>query len=86
MHSTVAKWILAVAAIAAASAIVGASAQQQARQQPARSQPAAPVKDYDQRALEIYEFRKAAQSGPARGEEIYFGSSGKRVGDLTRLA
>src|SRR5947207_7309255 len=32
----------------------------------------APAKDYDQRALEIYEFRKAAQSGPARGKEIYF--------------
>src|SRR5947209_688017 len=49
-----------------------ASAQQQARQQPARGEPAPPAKDYDQRALEIYEFRKAAQSGPGRGEEIYF--------------
>src|SRR2546421_5225443 len=48
-----------------------ASAQQQARQ-PTRLEPAAPAKDYDQRALEIYEFRKAAQSGPARGREIYF--------------
>src|SRR5437588_12701735 len=29
-------------------------------------------KDYDQRSLEIYEFRKAAQSGPERGREIYY--------------
>src|SRR5207302_3633488 len=72
MHSTMAKWIVTAAVIAAASAIVGASAQQQARQPPARFEPAAPAKDYDQRALEIYEFRKAAHSGPARGEEIYF--------------
>src|SRR5882724_4078063 len=72
MQSSKARWILTALVIAAASAVVGASAQQQARQQPARGEPAAPAKDYDQRALEIYEFRKAAQSGPARGEEIYF--------------
>ena len=30
------------------------------------------VKDYLQRSLEIYEFRKAAKSGTLRGEEIYF--------------
>ena len=35
-------------------------------------EPAEPAKDYDQRALEIYEFRKAAQSGPDRGQEIYY--------------
>jgi mono/diheme cytochrome c family protein len=33
-------------------------------------QPAA--KDYDQRALEIYEFKKAAASGPERGREIFY--------------
>jgi mono/diheme cytochrome c family protein len=32
----------------------------------------APAKDYNQRSLEIYEFRKAAQSGPERGQEIYY--------------
>ena len=32
----------------------------------------APVKDYNQRSLEIYEFRKAAKSGPERGQEIYY--------------
>jgi mono/diheme cytochrome c family protein len=31
-----------------------------------------PVKDYYQRSLEIYEFRKAAKSGTARGEEIFY--------------
>lgn len=61
-----------VAAIVLAGLASTASAQQQARQQPARGAPAAPAKDYDQRALEIFEFRKAAQSGPARGREIYF--------------
>ena len=74
MQSTMAKLILAAAAIALASltAIPGASAQQQARQQPAQAQPAEPAKDYNQRALEIFEFRKAAQSGPHRGQEIYY--------------
>ena len=32
----------------------------------------APAKDYNQRALEIYEFRKAAVSGPERGQEIFY--------------
>ena len=61
-----------VAAIVLAGLASTASAQQQARQQPARGEPAAPANDYDQRALEIYEFRKAAQSGPERGREIFY--------------
>src|SRR5436309_3416308 len=65
------RFSLAAAVVLAALAST-ASAQQQARQQPARGEPAAPAKDYNQHSLEIYEFRKAAQSGPARGEEIYF--------------
>jgi streptogramin lyase/mono/diheme cytochrome c family protein len=74
MHSGTTNWILTAAAVAlmtAGSAMV-ASAQQQARQQPTRAEPAEPAPDYDQRSLEIYQFKKAAQSGPARGEEIYF--------------
>jgi cytochrome c5 len=66
------KRFAVVAAIVLAGLVSTASAQQQARPGPARGEPAAPAKDYDQRALEIYEFRKAARSGPARGEEIYF--------------
>jgi virginiamycin B lyase len=74
MHSTMAKWIFtaAAAALVSTSAIITASAQQQARPQLARAEPAEPAADYDQRALEIYQFKKAAQSGPARGQEIYF--------------
>jgi mono/diheme cytochrome c family protein len=35
--------------------------------------PPKPVaKDYYQRSLETYEFRKAAQSGPERGREIFY--------------
>jgi streptogramin lyase/mono/diheme cytochrome c family protein len=63
---------LFAAAALATLAFVGASAQQQARQPAAQAQPVEPAKDYNQRALEIYELRKAAQSGPARGEEIYY--------------
>jgi len=43
-------------------------------QQPA-PQGAAPkpvAKDYYQRSLETYEFRKAAQNGPERGREIFY--------------
>ena len=29
-------------------------------------------KDYNQRSLEIFEFRKAARSGPERGQEIFY--------------
>jgi streptogramin lyase/mono/diheme cytochrome c family protein len=70
MRSAMIKGILAAGAVALAS--FGASAQQQARQPATQAQPAEPAKDYDQRALEIYEFRKAAQSGPHRGQEIYY--------------
>lgn len=35
-------------------------------------EPGAPAKDYYQRSLEIYEFRKAAPSGPERGQEIFY--------------
>src|SRR5690349_24843606 len=31
-----------------------------------------PAKDYNQRSLEIYELKKAAQSGPDRGQEIFY--------------
>jgi mono/diheme cytochrome c family protein len=36
-------------------------------------EPANPAtKDYNQRSLEIFEFRKAAKSGPERGREIFY--------------
>ncbi len=74
MHFIISKRVFTAVAMAMGliGTIVDASAQQQARQQPTQLQPAEPAKDYNQRALEIYEFKKAAQSGPARGEEIYY--------------
>ena len=38
----------------------------------AQDETKAPAKDYNQRALEIYEFKKAAQSGAERGQEIFY--------------
>jgi mono/diheme cytochrome c family protein len=52
-----------LAALAAASSNKPVSAQDETK---------APAKDYNQRALEIYEFKKAAQSGPERGQEIFY--------------
>ena len=53
-------------AIGAIFAAVLAAAGSASAQQPGAA------KDYDQRALEIYEFRKAAASGPERGREIFY--------------
>ncbi len=39
---------------------------------PAGGPPKPVAKDYYQRSLETYEFRKAAQSGPERGREIFY--------------
>ena len=39
-------------------------------QKPAEQRPVA--KDYYQRSLQTYEFRKAAKSGPERGREIFY--------------
>jgi mono/diheme cytochrome c family protein len=38
----------------------------------AQSEPGIPAKDYNQRSLEVYEFRKAASHGPERGREIFY--------------
>jgi mono/diheme cytochrome c family protein len=54
-------------AIALAMAVAGAITAKASAQQ----QPPAP-KDYNQRSLEIFEFRKAAPSGPERGQEIFY--------------
>jgi mono/diheme cytochrome c family protein len=56
------------AVLAAGSCGCPASAQQPGGAQESR----APANDYDQRALEIYEFKKAALSGPERGREIFY--------------
>ena len=41
-------------------------------QEGSKSEPKAVAKDYYQRSLETYEFRKAAQSGAERGREIFY--------------
>src|SRR6516164_3946932 len=72
MQSVATSRILTGATVALLSLTGAGFAQQQAREAPARTEPAPPPKDYNQRALGIYEFRKATQSGPARGQEIYY--------------
>jgi mono/diheme cytochrome c family protein len=57
---------VAIAAVAAALAAASPGGR------PASAQDSARPKDYLQRSLEIYEFRKAANSGPDRGQEIYY--------------
>jgi mono/diheme cytochrome c family protein len=62
-----------VAALAAGSGIGPQVAAQEApREQGAKSETTPPPKDDYQRSLEIYQFRKAAQSGPERGQEIFY--------------
>jgi mono/diheme cytochrome c family protein len=66
MRSNHKAWLVAgllLAALAAASWNSPVTAQDETK---------APPKDYNQRALEIYEFKKAAQSGPDRGQEIFY--------------
>src|SRR5436190_24363904 len=61
---------IVAATLAAASLTGGRAVAQQAAPPPAP--PQQPAKDYNQRSLEIYEFRKAARSGPERGQEIFY--------------
>jgi mono/diheme cytochrome c family protein len=55
--------VIGMAALFAGSALA---------QDAAARQPTPPTKDYLQRSLEIYEFRKAARSGTERGQEIFY--------------
>ncbi len=67
MGFSAAKLFLARALTAAAAVFLSPALAQQGAPQ---KQPA--VKDYYQRSLETYECRKAAQSGPERGREIFY--------------
>jgi mono/diheme cytochrome c family protein len=67
MDFSAARRFLAGASIAVAGVLLTAALAQQAAPQ---KQPM--VKDYYQRSLQTYEFRKAAQSGPERGREIFY--------------
>jgi mono/diheme cytochrome c family protein len=63
----------AAGAIFAAVFAVGSCGCPASAQQPGIAQQSrGAAKDYDQRALETYEFKKAAHSGPERGREIFY--------------
>jgi cytochrome c5 len=62
---------LIAAAMAAILSMTVLLAPPAAAQEP-KQEPKQPPKDYLQRSLEIYEFRKAAPSGAERGQEIYY--------------
>jgi mono/diheme cytochrome c family protein len=49
-----------------------ASAQDASPQPGGATEPKAPAKDPYQRSQQVYEFRKAATSGPDRGQEIFY--------------
>src|ERR1700745_1713179 len=61
---------LAAAVVMAALSIPASVAVRHATAQ--AGAPGQPAKEYYQRSLEIYEFRKAAKSGPDRGQEIFY--------------
>jgi mono/diheme cytochrome c family protein len=61
------RHVATVALVLATTELMGASAFAQAKVEPTR-----PVKDYLQRSEEILEFRRAAASGPDRGQEIFY--------------
>jgi mono/diheme cytochrome c family protein len=62
-----------IAVVASAASLPSTSAQEGViTPQGSRVQPREPAKDYLQRSQEIYEFKKAAQSGSERGQEIFY--------------
>ncbi len=70
MRSKTARPLLAGAMMVATFLISQSAVAQNAA--PPGSAPPPVAKDYYQRSLEIYEFRKAARSGPERGREIFY--------------
>jgi hypothetical protein len=61
-----------VRAIGAAIVVAGLVGAPACAQEAARPEQKPVAKDYYQRSLETYEFRKAAPSGPERGREIFY--------------
>jgi mono/diheme cytochrome c family protein len=69
------RWILAgamITSVLAAGSWISREASAQTPPSPPQETSRAPAKDYNQRSLQIYEFKKAAESGPERGQEIYY--------------
>jgi len=72
MSSITAGRVVAGAMMIAACGFAPPTIAQQAAGEAAKADPKPIAKDYYQRSLETYEFRKAAQSGPERGREIFY--------------
>jgi mono/diheme cytochrome c family protein len=67
----IAAWPFLASTLMMAGALSSpAAAQQETAPKPSEKPPVA--KDYYQRSLETYEFRKAARNGPERGREIFY--------------
>jgi len=60
------------AAIAVLLTSANGSPRASAQEAAGAPQASRPAKDYNQRSLEIFEFRKAARSGVERGQEIFY--------------
>ena len=67
MNSGNSRWMLIGPALAMGVVFAGMTGSRSSAQDPKQA-----AKDYNQRSLEIYEFRKAAHSGPDRGREIFY--------------
>jgi mono/diheme cytochrome c family protein len=64
-----------IALVTAAAMLLAAAASAQDAASPRQggaTEPNAAARDPYQRSLQVYEFRKAAQSGPERGQEIFY--------------
>src|SRR5258706_11130407 len=72
MNCRTGKRMFATAIVAATLAAASLAGGRAVAQQAAPPPPQQPAKDYNQRSLEIYEFRKAARSGTERGQEIFY--------------
>ncbi len=72
MNWRTSRRIGAAAFFAALLAAGGAMAQNPIIPPPVEWKPADPAQRYLQRSIEIYEFRRAARSGPERGKEIFY--------------
>jgi mono/diheme cytochrome c family protein len=76
MKPCIARWVAvgaAVATLLTAAAPAGRRACAQEASSPQQGGATEPrTKDPYQRSLQVYEFRKAAESGPERGQEIFY--------------
>jgi mono/diheme cytochrome c family protein len=73
MSSSAATWLAGAAIVAAALAAMDPVARSASAQEPASPQgKESPARDPYQKSLRVYEFKKAAESGAERGQEIFY--------------